>query len=236
MGEDEVMIEKVLEAYEEETKEKNSFWRKLKQKDLTSKILLVFSLISFIIILIFFFCFHNYVMFIVMWVYMIVLYLIVISLEKWWHKKWKENNKEYNDQLNIIASILKKSEFNLYSKNKIKQLIAKYYQSIQQVTTIQDKTKNNAKEFYSLYIVPIIAFFGGKVNTTGFNNSEIIAAAIIFVILVTNIKYIIGVFIEIFKMIGWNQLEKEKHFVLKLQDLLDRDFIIEKDDLLTQYN
>lgn len=29
---------------------------------------------------------------------------------------------------------------------------------------------------------------------------------------------------------------KEKHFVLKLQDLLDRDFIIEKEDLLNQFN
>ena len=30
-----------------------------------------------------------------------------------------------------------------------------------------------------------------------------------------------------------NQLEKEKYFVLKLQDLLDRDFSIEQDDLIS---
>lgn len=36
------------------------------------------------------------------------------------------------------------------------------------------------------------------------------------------------------RMISWNQLEKEKHFVLKLQDLLDRDFEIEQEDLISE--
>lgn len=44
-------------------------------------------------------------------------------------------------------------------------------------------------------------------------------------------EYICSSVIELIGMISWNQLEKEGYFVLKLQDLLDRDFVIEKDDL-----
>ena len=33
-------------------------------------------------------------------------------------------------------------------------------------------------------------------------------------------------------MVSWNEVEKEKQFVKKLQDLLDRDFVVETEDLI----
>ena len=53
------------------------------------------------------------------------------------------------------------------------------------------------------------------------------------IIIVVSGKYICSSIVELVEMISWNQLEKEKHFVLKLQDLLDRDFTIEQDDLIS---
>ena len=95
------------------------------------------------------------------------------------------------------------------------------------------KKNSNIKEFVCTYIVPVIAFFAGKINITDSPNAEWISIGIVIVIVMVLGKYICSSIIELVDMISWNQLEKEKHFVLKLQDLLDRDFIIEQDDLLS---
>lgn len=81
--------------------------------------------------------------------------------------------------------------------------------------------------------MPVIAFFAGKINITDSSNTEWLAMGLAIIIIVVSGKYICSSIVELVEMISWNQLEKEKHFVLKLQDLLDRDFTIEQDDLIS---
>ena len=78
----------------------------------------------------------------------------------------------------------------------------------------------------------MIAFFAGRINITESSAAEWLAIVITIIIVVVSGKYIGSSIIELMEMISWNQLEKEKHFVLILQDLLDRDFVIEQDDLI----
>lgn len=75
----------------------------------------------------------------------------------------------------------------------------------------------------------MIAFFAGRINITESSAAEWLAIGITIITVVVSGKYIGSSIIELMEMISWNQLEKEKHFVLILQDLLDRDFVIEQD-------
>ena len=77
------------------------------------------------------------------------------------------------------------------------------------------------------------SFFAGRINVTESSTAEWLAVGIVIIIVVISIKYICSSIIELIGMISWNQLEKEKYFVFKLQDLLDRDFSIEQDDLIS---
>lgn len=128
---------------------------------------------------------------------------------------------------------MKEKDFNLYEKNKIKQLIRKYYQDIETQESKKNKKNNDIREFICTYIVPVIAFFAGRINTDESSSAEWLAVGIVIIIVVVSGKYICSSIIELIGMISWNQLEKEKYFVLKLQDLLDRDFIIEQEDLIS---
>ena len=131
-----------------------------------------------------------------------------------------------------LAEILKGEDFNLYEKNKIKQLIGKYHQSIEKNEAKKAQKNSEVKEFICTYIVPVAAFFAGRVDTTESSNTEWLAIGIAIIIVVISVKYISSSIVELIGMISWNQLEKEKNFVLRLQDLLDRDFVIEQDDLI----
>lgn len=176
---------------------------------------------------------QSQAMFIVMIIYVIIIYVLTSTLERTRHRKWKSNLKEYNEDLDLLTEILNEEDFNLYEKNKIKQLICKYYRSIEQGEVKNAKKSSDLKEFICTYIVPVIAFFAGKINITDSSNTEWLAMGLAIIIIVVSGKYICSSIVELVEMISWNQLEKEKHFVLKLQDLLDRDFTIEQDDLIS---
>ncbi len=227
------MIEKVLEAYEAKIAGKSTFIEKLSRMDLLTKVLFWGVIISAVIISGLALFIQSQTIVIILVLYVGFIYICTLTLEKTRHRKWKINLKGYNEELNIIAEILKEEDFNLYEKNKIKQLICKYYQSIDIYETMNAKKNSDIKEFVCTYIVPVIAFFAGKINLTNSSNAEWISIGIVIVIVVVSGKYIRSSIIELVEMISWNQLEKEKHFVLKLQDLLDRDFTIEQDDLLS---
>lgn len=154
-------------------------------------------------------------------------------MERIRRKKWETNLKGYNVDLDLLAEILKERDFNLYEKNKIKQLIRKYYQDIEIQESKKTQKSSDIREFICTYIIPVIAFFAGRINTNESSSAEWLAVGIVIIIVVVSGKYICSSTIELIGMISWNQLEKEKFFVLKLQDLLDRDFIIEQEDLIS---
>lgn len=227
------MIEKVLEAYEAKVAGKKTFVEKLAEMDIITKIVFWGVIVSAVVLFVLAFFMSSKAMLITMCAYGAILYVLTLVLERMHRSKWENNLKEYNKNLDLLAKILKEEDFNLYEKNKIKQLICKYYQSIEKQETKKTQKSSEVKEFICTYIVPVIAFFAGRINTLESSNTEWLAICIVIIIVVVSIKYISSSIVELIEMISWNQLEKEKHFVLKLQDLLDRDFPIGQDDLIS---
>lgn len=227
------MIEKVLEAYEAKVTGRKTFMQKLARMDTITKIVLGGVAIGAVILLIIAFLIPPQILLIVMISYGVIVYISTLSLERIRRKKWETNLKGYNVDLDLLAEILKERDFNLYEKNKIKQLVRKYYQDIEIQESKKNQKSNDIREFICTYIVPVIAFFAGRINTDESSSAEWLAVGIVIIIVVVSGKYICSSIIELIGMISWNQLEKEKYFVLKLQDLLDRDFIIEQEDLIS---
>ena len=165
------MIEKLLEAYEAKTAGKRTFMEKLAKMDRLTKILFWGIIVSAIIVLGLSLFLQSQAMFIVMIIYVIIIYVLTSTLERTRHRKWKSNLKEYNEDLDLLTEILNEEDFNLYEKNKIKQLICKYYRSIEQGEVKNAKKSSDLKEFICTYIVPVIAFFAGKINITDSSNT-----------------------------------------------------------------
>lgn len=227
------MIEKVLEAYEAKVTGRKIFMQKLAMMDTITKIVLGGVSIGAVILLIIAFLIPAQILLITMIAYGAIVYISTLLLERMRRKKWEMNLKGYNVDLDLLAEILKERDFNLYEKNKIKQLIRKYYQDIEIQESKKNQKSSDIREFICTYIVPVIAFFAGRINTNESSSAEWLAVGVIIIIVVVSGKYICSSIIELIGMISWNQLEKEKYFVLKLQDLLDRDFIIEQEDLIS---
>ena len=226
------MIEKVLEAYEARIVGRKTFAQKLSKMDKITKAVFWGVIISAIVLFICGFIIPKPALLVVMSVYGAVVYIVTLVLERIHRKKWESNIKEYNIELNLLAELLKEKDFDLYGKNKIKQLIYKYYQDIEKQETRKKNRSSDIKTFICTYIIPVIAFFAGRINITESSAAEWLAIGITIITVVVSGKYIGSSIIELMEMISWNQLEKEKHFVLILQDLLDRDFVIEQDDLI----
>ena len=227
------MIEKVLEAYIAKTAGERSLWEKIKGMNLLMQLIFWGNIGGGLVVIGINFFIQSQTNLIILIVYVIVLYISTFVLERMRHNKWKTNLKKYNEDMDVIAEILNGEEFNLYEKNKIKQLIKKYYQSIYQHDSDNAKKGDDLKQFVYTYIVPVVAFFAGRLNTTNFLNVEWIAIGIVILVVLASVRYIYSSIAQMVAIVSWNQSEKEKHFVLKLQDLLDRDFKIEESDLIS---
>ncbi len=226
------MIKNVLDAYEARTRDKNKFWKRIARKDRTTKIILISTCSIFLIGLFLFLLFPSSLTLIGMIIVAVAMQCVTLFLEKSYHKQWEVNLEEYYDDLNILAGILKDENFKLYEKNKIKQLIRKYHQSIKSEEGKRERKNNSIEKFILTYIVPVITFFGGKISVSDFADVEWIGIGGVIIICICMGKYFCSSIIQLIELISWNQLEKEKYIVLKLQDLLDRNFPIEKDDLI----
>lgn len=226
------MVEKVLEAYEEEVVQNKP--PIIKRLNFGGKCIIFVYITGTIILFLLTIIFQTFYVFLFYIIYCYAgQYAATALLEKIRHKKWKSNIKEYNDELDEIAKILKREDFNLYDKMKLKQLIRKYYQEIGQNNLKIVGKNNEAKNFIFTYITPIIAFFAGNINNIFFSsNIEWIAMGIVVISVIVVMRYVYTAFKEMAGMISWNVLEKEQAFVPKLQDLLDRDFVIESEDLI----
>jgi len=224
------MTEKILEIYEGKISEERSFWKNVRNADGFSKFLLWYLFLGLLLIISLAIFVQSPKTLYFVGFYTISIYILTQISERIRHGKGEENLVEYHKELDQIASILKDNK--LYEKNALKQLIHKYYRSIEEGEAKNEKKSGSIREFICTYIVPIIAFFLGKLDLTTTPNTEWLAIGIVSVIVVASGKYIYSAWVELIMTISWNQLEKEKKFVLKLQDLLDRDFLIEQEDLL----
>lgn len=108
MWEKVVMIEKVLEAYQAEVAQDKPLLKKLQKMNLLMICILVANIIlAFVICLSPLFIQSTYVF---LWtiLYYFTVHIEIAVLERIRHKKWKKNIKEYNEDLDRIAEILKR--------------------------------------------------------------------------------------------------------------------------------
>ncbi len=147
-------------------------------------------------------------------------------------KKWNENIHKYHDKLDIVKEILSKPEFNMYEKNKLKQLICKYKVDIDNIKKENLDIKQNYNDFCGGYIVPVIAFGAGKLSQE-ITGEDLFAICVGVIALLVLIKVMIdNIWMMRIEIIEGNEIERKQDFMQKLQDLLDRDFPIEEKDLL----
>lgn len=152
------MIEKVLEAYEAKVTGRKTFMQKLAMMDTITKIVLGGVVIGAVLLFIIVFLVPAQIILIITSTYGAVIYIATLLLERMRRKKWETNLKGYNNDLDLLAEILKEKDFNLYEKNKIKQLIRKYYQDIEMQDAKKTQKSSDIREFICTYIVPVIAF------------------------------------------------------------------------------
>ncbi len=231
------MIEKLLEAYVANTKKEDSIWVSIKRMDIFRKAVFIYAIIGFLVILTILSFFENLisakiVLFIII-MFITSLYLLCFKLENKHHKEWQNNLAKYEDDLQILKKLLE--HFKLFDKNKIKQLICKYYQDIAALEAEENKKNTRNKSFYVSYIIPVIAFCIGRIDFAGTTNEEWFAIAIVIIVVLFSAKQLYASFQDLIGIIAWNQLQKEKYIVLRLQDILDTEFPIEEGDLLKKY-
>lgn len=227
------MINGILNAYEETRRQnEGDIFKSLKRAGIGVQIYLIFLLIC------------EFTMYVTLAmnqkkVFLCTLVALFIASQIWYvldrkrnQKKWDENMHKYHDRLDIIKEVLSKPEFNMYEKNKLKQLICKYKADIDNLKKKNLDIKQNYNNFCGGYIVPVIAFGAGKLSQemTGEDLFVMCLGVIAFLVL---IKVIVdNIWIMRTEFIEGNEIERKQDFLQKLQDLLDRDFSIEEGDLL----
>ena len=162
-------------------------------------------------------------------IYTLVLW-IMIWLSEWLHnKKWQENIEKYKDALSNLKMILE--EYDLYEKNKIKQLIYKYKQDADEIEKKLNRWNDIYNELKVSYIIPFIAFVAGKIGNDV--SLDDIMVLVIFALLCLFVLRVVfsGIQAIIIDMRN-DPVGRRKRIVRKLQDLLDQNFEITSEDLL----
>lgn len=227
------MIEILLEAYEMEIINQNSQQNK-KIGDGKRE----FILKGFIILMAYMVINIALVLYPDIIIYIFVLFFFLlglgdIALKKSLRKRWRENIKNHNAELNIIANILKSNEFNLYTKTKIEHLIEKIHQEMDYEDKTNSQKRNERKAFILSYIFPIISFFVGASNVKSIESGiEILSLGINVALVIVAIRIMYESTLELIRNQRWSKLAKLRNFVMKLQDLVDRDFDVEQENVV----
>ena len=116
------MLELIIDAYKEKTKDKN-FFETVKKLDIISKIFLGIFVLDIIMLIIFLILgkFKMALGFIGGFIIFLVAYVCIIS--KTSSKKWEKNIEKYNESLDVLMEILKQENINCGSQDKIEKLI-----------------------------------------------------------------------------------------------------------------
>ena len=228
----ELIIDNVVDAYEEKANKKRKIKDNILELGAPLIIITCLTLICGIALMFFVPKIPSSLYYVIIFLYGFVMRLVESLIERKRHKIWEKNTQRYNKDLDLLSEILKTQEFNLYSKYKIKQLISKFKISIKERQNENKEKVDKAKVFLATYILPIIAFFAGKIEIKNTELIEWIATAVVIICIILLGKSIASSITELLKMISGDRLEQEKYVSLLLQDLLDRDFIVEKDDLI----
>lgn len=221
----------VISIYEDlKSNEKFSLFDNLKKLDLLEKIYFLLVLIDFLLMMAFLFMKKDVAAFYSVIAMFIITIIWIILFRISYRKKWSSNLDKYNQNLDLISKALK--EAGITGKNQKKQLIRKLKEDILQLEKQEDKKKTNFEKFSTTYIIPIIAFCAGK-YIKDFSANDVVSISIVVIACIFGIR-MLGLAIGELRtcLIYGNELQKKQEFLVKLQDLVDRDFEIENEDLI----
>lgn len=223
------MINRILEAYEAKKDEKRNWKQIYKQLSGWQKTFIIYFIGGAIALIIGAIIEAARFTIIGLWVYVAGIYILAACGEKYKYKKWETNTEKYKQDLGVIREVLK--EFDVYSKNKLKQLIRKFYKDISRIEKSQNGVAKNMGTFFATYIGPVIGFIVGSMKVVS-TSEELLGLGLLAIILLICGKAAIFAVGTILNELSGDPLGKKKIFVQKLQDLLDEDFEITDDDLL----
>lgn len=224
------MVDNVLEAYEKMVNEKYTLKSKLKNMKFMNKILVAISILGAVVVFILL-SLNSFVALIAEGIWLLVIYLFASLISFFQRKEWKENIEHYTDLLDILKAVLMGEEFNLYNKNKMKQLRRKIQNEICEEEAEREKGKQNRLNTFQTYFLPVISFICGAI-TREKSTADLVSMGIIAIIFMAGLIWTKVVIIEFHTQINGNLLYKKKRLAKQLQDLIDREFDIEDADLL----
>lgn len=220
------MLQYIIDAYKEKNKEEG-FFKSIKSMKKFHRIFLFLIIGEFVaslvcvILKMLNWCFYSII---AMGVTLLIHIFISTRARR---KNWHKNIQEYNKTLDELKDILKERTINYYSENKIKILIYQCEQSINEIISNKEKFKEQINNFIEKFIIPIVAFFLG-VSSNVLDSKQILALCIIAIIVIVMLNFCIKGFENIIEDAEGNLVEERRYMRSKLQDLLIRDFDVEK--------
>lgn len=214
------MLDLIIDAYKEKTKDKN-FFETVKKLDIISKIFLGIFVLDIIMLIIFLILgkFKMALGFIGGFIIFLVAYVCIIS--KTSSKKWEKNIEKYNESLDVLMEILKQENINCGSKDKIEKLIRQCQDKIDEYNEQKGKLKEGKNGVLEKCVFPIVAFVSGVIAKNINVEDAIKIAAIASVVIIYSIAVYYGGE-SMIEDISGNRLEKTKYMKAMLEDILIR--------------
>lgn len=228
---EESMIENLLNTYITKLDEKDHFVKNITQANLLNKITLIFIFSGLSLLPLYVHFKYQSIFLIGLFLYVFIVYVLMSLVEHSNRKNWNINLDKYIDSLDVLKNILKLEKYDLYEKYKIKQLIRRYNQSIEKIERESERRGERNIKFLNTYILPVVGFSVGRI-TSGIAAQDIIIMALYILSFISLFMFLFLQARELMEIIDGNRLEKKKNIVIRLQDLLDRDFEILEDDLI----
>ncbi|WAJ22339.1 hypothetical protein [Lacrimispora xylanolytica] len=225
------MIENLLNTYITKLDEKDHFVKNITQANLLNKITLIFIFSGLSLLPLYVHFKYQSIFLIGLFLYVFIVYVLMSLVEHSNRKNWNINLDKYIDSLDVLKNILKLEKYDLYEKYKIKQLIRRYNQSIEKIERESERRGERNIKFLNTYILPVVGFSVGRI-TSGIAAQDIIIMALYILSFISLFMFLFLQARELMEIIDGNRLEKKKNIVIRLQDLLDRDFEILEDDLI----
>lgn len=227
------MIDCIFNAYVGTRQQKDgSFLKTLKRAEIEDKVFMIIFCVCFLATFITL-AMDQIIISASIFITLIVAYETWMTLDrKRAQKKWDVNIQNYQERLDMIKGILSDPVFNMYEKNKLKQLIRKYKMNTNICDNDNLEMKGNCYNFLDKYIIPVIAFSAGKLFQE-MTSEDIFEVCLYILIIIFSVKILAYGILSIHKeIVEGNKIKRKRQFMQELQDLLDRDFSIEENDLL----
>lgn len=219
------MIFRLLDAYEEEIRNKSSFFEKIKKMNTELKTafavwiliivgtFVVIELTEDINIIL------GYLLFCI-----IVSFFIPIYIDSVQRKNYITSMRDYNERLDQLNELLKKEEFSVCSEKKIATLIKKIKEYLDSVDMHTEKQKDRNRDYLTGIVIPIVTYALG-VLTEKDNSLETMANVFVLIFIALLARFMVNEFSRTWRMIFEPTPVKMQYLLSELQDLYDRDYV-----------